>query len=119
MGRVPGHSESVYGHGLRPRRRALHTTTEIERKQPSSSPHSAPYSWLLLALPRPSSKMLRGRGRARPQLPPLKRHHLQRSEAREHPAQLRRPHQDRRFRLREALLDDRMDAVRYPRLPRA
>ena len=77
------------------------------------------YSWLPPALPRPSSKILRGRGRARPQLPPLKRHHLQRSKARKHPAQLRRPHQDCRFRLREALLDDRMDAVRYPRLPRA
>ena len=75
------------------------------------------YSQLPLALPRPSSKILRGRGRARAELPPLKRHHLQRSEAREHPAQLRRPHQDRRFRLREALLDDRLDALWHTRLP--
>lgn len=74
------------------------------------------YSYSISALPRPCRQILCRRSCACAELSALKRHHLSRSQTRKHSPELRRSHQDRRFRLREALHDDGLDAVRHARL---
>ena len=132
MGDVSRLDESVHGHGLCARWRAVHAPPKIKRVYPLPFPSTCAtvcatsfVTFVLprrsltdvpIALPRPGREVLRRGGRTRPELPALPRHHLPRPQARKHPSQLRRPHQNRGLRLREVVRDDSMDALWYTRL---